>query len=109
MLMLAVCALAFVFVFSLFTSVYAFNSPVIILKSSFVDTEGRVNVVGTVRNYAPTPMQVTVGVVTDDGKTVQTPTYGRVIWPLTDSPFKFVLDRGLNASDPFIMDVHEAN
>jgi hypothetical protein len=107
--MLAVCALVLVFVFSLFTSVYAFDSPVMIMKSSFVDSEGRVNVVGTVRNYASTPVSVTVGVETDDGRIIQTPTYGRVIWPLTDSPFKFVLDRGANASDPFIMDVQKAD
>jgi hypothetical protein len=107
MRVLAVCALVFVFTFSLFTTVYAFDGPVITLKSSFVDSEGRLNVVGTVRNFADTPVQVTVGVKTDDGRTLQTPTYGRVIWPLTDSPFKFVLDRGTNASDPFIMDVQE--
>src|SRR5438093_5486978 len=92
MFMLAVCALAFIFIFSLFTTVYAFDSPVIILKSFFVDSEGRVNVVGTVRNYASAPVYVTVGVETDDGRTIQASTYGRVIWPLTDSPFKFVLD-----------------
>jgi len=90
---------------SLFTTAYAFDSPIITLKSSFVDSEGRLNVVGTVRNYASTPVQVTVGVETDDGRILQEQTYGRVVWPLTDSPFKFVLDRGVNASDPFIMDV----
>jgi hypothetical protein len=106
-LMLAVCALVLVLAFPLFTSIYAFDGPEMILKSSFVDSEGRINVVGTVRNFAPTPVQVTIGVETDDGRTLQTQTYGRVIWPLTDSPFKFVLDRGVNASDPFIMDVQE--
>ena len=107
MRMLAVCALVFVFIFSLFTTAHAFDGPVIILKSSFVDSEGRVNVVGTVRNFADVPVQVTVGVETDDGRTLQAPTYGRVIWPLTDSPFKLVLDSGTIAGDPFIMDVKE--
>jgi hypothetical protein len=105
--MLAVCALAFVFIFSLFATVYAFDGPEIILKSSFVDSEGRLNVVGTVRNFADTPVRVTVGVQTDDGRTLQGPTYGRIIWPLTDSPFKFVLDRGTDAGEPFIMDIQE--
>lgn len=105
--MLAECSLAFVFVFSLFTTAYAFDGPAIILKSSFVDSEGRVNVVGTVRNFAAAPVQVAVGVETDDGRTLQAPTYGRIIWPLTDSPFKFVLDVGTKAGDPFIMDVKE--
>jgi hypothetical protein len=109
MIMLAVCTLVLVFMFSLFTSVYAFDSPVIILNSSFVDSEGRINVVGTVRNYASTPVHVTVGVKTDDGRTIQVPTYGRVVWPLTDSPFKLVLDKGVNAGDPFMIDVQQAN
>lgn len=107
MRMLAVCALASVFMFSLFTTAYAFDGPVITLKSSFVDSEGRLNVVGTVRNFSDAPVHVTVGVETDDGRTLQAPTYGRMIWPLTDSPFKIVLDRGINASDPFIVDVRE--
>jgi hypothetical protein len=107
MRVLAVCALVFVFTFSLFTTVYAFDGPEIILKSSFVDSEGRVNVVGTVRNFAAAPVQVTVRVQTDDGRILQTPTYGRIIWPLTDSPFKFVLDRNTNSSEPFLADVQE--
>ncbi|AFU59263.1 hypothetical protein Ngar_c23370 [Candidatus Nitrososphaera gargensis Ga9.2] len=110
-LAIAVCALVLVVLAfpPLFTSVYAFDSPEMILKSSFVDSEGRVNVVGTVRNFASTPVQVTVGVETDDGSTLQKQTYGKVIWPLTDSPFKFVLDDGVvNAGEPFIMDVQEA-
>src|SRR5437867_3842417 len=107
MRLLAGCALAFVFMFSLFTAVYAFDGPEIILKSSFVDSEGRVNVVGTVRNFASTPVQVTIGMGTDDGRTLQTPAYGRIIWPLTDSPFKFVLDGAANTSEPFIMDIKE--
>lgn len=107
MRMLAVCALAFVFIFSLLTTVHAFDGPEMILKSSFVDSEGRLNVVGTIRNFADEPVQVTVGVQTDDGITLQEPTYGRIIWPLTDSPFKFTLDRGTEAGEPFIMGVQK--
>jgi hypothetical protein len=105
--MLAVYALVSVLMLSLFSTVYAFDGPEIILESSFVDSEGRLNVIGTVRNFADTPVQVTVGVKTDDGMTLQAPTYGRIIWPLTDSPFKFVLDRGTDAGEPFIMDIQE--
>ena len=104
----AICALVLGLIFSLFASAYAFDSPVIILKSSFIDSEGRTNVIGTVRNFASMPVHVTVGVETDDGRTVQTPTYGRVIWPLTDSPFKLILERGVTASEPFIMRVQES-
>lgn len=107
MRMLAVCALALVFSFPLYsTTAYGSDSPVITLKSSFVDSEGRLNVIGTVRNFADMPVRVTLGLETEGEKVVTAPTYGKVIWPLTDSPFKFVLDKGVvNESDPFIMDV----
>jgi hypothetical protein len=36
----------------------------------------------------------------------QQPTYGRIIWPLSDSPFKFVTDSE-TAGHPFIADVKE--
>jgi len=85
-----------------------FDSPMIILRSSFVDSEGRVNVVGTVRNFAQVPVQVTVGLPTIDGGTLETETYGRTIWPLTDSPFKFVLKEGeIRNGDPFLQEVTE--
>src|SRR5262245_16623645 len=105
MRMLAGCAIAFVFISSLFSTAYAFDGPEIILKSSFVDAEGRPNIVGTVRNFADNPVQVKVGVQSDDGNVISAQTYGRIIWPLTDSPFKIVLDHGANESQPFIVDV----
>ncbi|MGI0037394.1 MAG: hypothetical protein ACRD99_03455 [Nitrososphaera sp.] len=87
-----------------------FDGPRIILRSSFVDSEGRTNVVGTVRNYAQVPVQVTVGIPTMEGRTLETETYGRTIWPLTDSPFKFVMQDGeLQAGDPFLKNVTELN
>jgi hypothetical protein len=107
---LALCALVFIILAllpSLLTSVYAFEGPEIILKSSFVDSDGRQNIIGTVRNYGELPVQVMVGVQTSDGKTQEAQTYGRTIWPLTDSPFKIVLERGVRGGDPFIKEVKE--
>ncbi|HEX2014525.1 MAG TPA: hypothetical protein VLA68_04785, partial [Nitrososphaera sp.] len=92
--------------FSLSSSAFAQEGPTIILRSSFVDSEGRQNVVGTVRNFGEVPVQVAVGLRTEDGSTLQTSTYGRTVWPLTDSPFKFVLDSEEKAAgDPFIVEV----
>lgn len=108
MRLLVVCAVGFVFIFSLFTTAYAFDGPEIILKSSFVDSEGQLNAIGTVRNFGNLPVQVSVGVRDSDGKIMETQTYGRTVWPLTDSPFKLVLDPGTNASEPFIMGVRVA-
>jgi hypothetical protein len=45
-----------------------------------------------------------------DGNTLETETYGRTIWPLTDSPFKFILREGETQSgDPFLKNVTELN
>jgi hypothetical protein len=99
------CAVASLLIFSLFATAHAQKGPEIILSSSFVDSEGRVNIVGTIRNFAESPVQVTMGVQTSDGRTLQVPTYGRIIWPLTDSPFKFTLEPGTKAGEPFITDV----
>jgi len=92
-------------------SAFAADDPVkIIAQSSFIDSENRLNVVGTIRNTGDVPVQVTIGLNVEDGSgshLVQRPTYGRVVWPLNDSPFKFVMESG-TAGEPFIMDVQEA-
>jgi hypothetical protein len=110
MQILAVPALALVVILSFSTSAYSADDPVkIIAQSSFVDSEGRLNIVGTVRNTGTLPVQAIVGLAMQDesgNRTEQQPTYGRIIWPLNDSPFKFVIDSG-NASHPFIADVKE--
>jgi hypothetical protein len=103
---LALYALALVIVLSSFATAHAQGGVSIILQSSFVDSEGRVNVVGTVRNMGDVPVQVTVG-VKDGDRTLEAPTYGRVVWPLSDSPFKFVLEPGSSPGRPFLMEVKE--
>jgi hypothetical protein len=110
--------LAFSLIAALFAGVvviaptaYAADDPVkIIAQSSFIDSENKLNVVGTIRNTGYAPVQVTMGLNVKDengNHTVQQPTYGRIVWPLNDSPFKFVLESG-TAGEPFIMDVQEA-
>src|SRR5919202_1907692 len=83
---------------SLSLKAYALNDSIrVIAKSSFVDSMGRLNIVGTLRNIGTLPVQATVGLKVDDGirKTIeQQPTFGRIIWPLNDSPFKFVTNSG---------------
>ncbi|MDQ3852760.1 MAG: hypothetical protein M3299_08005, partial [Thermoproteota archaeon] len=85
------------------------DSVKIIAQSSFIDYEGKLNIVGTVRNTGALPVQAIVGLeVQDENGTriEQQPTYGRVIRPLNDSPFKFVIDSG-TAGHPFIADFKE--
>jgi hypothetical protein len=108
-LIVSILALAIV-LFSFSVRAYAANDNVkIIAKSLFVDSEGRLNVVGTLRNTGSMPVQATVGLEVEDesGKRIeQQPTYGWIIWPLNDSPFKFVVESG-TAREPFILDVKE--
>jgi hypothetical protein len=85
------------------------DSVKIIAQSSFIDSEGKLNIVGTVRNTGALPVQAIVGLEVQDEKGTrieQQPTYGRVIRPLNDSPFKFVVDSG-TAGHPFIVDFKE--
>src|SRR5918995_2009867 len=107
---LAVPALAFVVILSFSTSAYSADDSVkIIAQSSFVDAEGKLNIVGTVRNTGTLPVQVMVGLEVQDESGIrieQKPTYGRIIWPLNDSPFKFVIDSG-TAGHLFIANVQK--
>lgn len=112
MRLLALPLVALVATLSLFTASAHAEDPVkIIAQSSFVDSEGRLNVVGTVRNTGVLPVKATMGLSVEDesgSRVLQEPTYGRVIWPLNDSPFKFVVESG-TVGEPFIMDVQDAD
>ncbi|HKZ62072.1 MAG TPA: hypothetical protein VJZ68_06640, partial [Nitrososphaera sp.] len=96
MRILALPVLALVATLSFAISGYAADDPVkIIAQSSFVDSEGRLNAVGTIRNTGAVPVEVTMGLLVEDeggSRVVEQPTHGRVVWPLNDSPFKFVVE-----------------
>ncbi len=108
-LCLIVAALILLFSIGTFSRAYADERVKIIAKSSFIDSKDRLNVVGTIRNTGNRPVQVTMGLNLHDingHHVVQQSPYGRIVWPLNDSPFKFVLSSG-SAGEPFIMDVKE--
>ncbi len=106
----AILALSFLLIVSFNTNAYSANDSVKVLSlSSFFDANGKLNVVGTVRNTGSLPVKVMVSLPVRDQNGVrieQQPTYGRIIWPLNDSPFKFVLDSG-TPETPFIGEVKE--
>jgi hypothetical protein len=109
--MLAIPAIALVITISFSTSAYSAHSEFvkIIAHSSFVDSEGKLNVVGTVRNSGHIPIQATIGLEVEDENGIRIehePTFGRIIRPLNDSPFKFIIHSGI-AGLPFIADVKE--
>jgi hypothetical protein len=103
-------ALVVILSFSTSTAAYSADDSVkIIAQSSFVDSDGKLNIVGTVRNTGTLPVQAVVGLEVQDEKGIRIehqPTYGRIIRPLNDSPFKFVIDSG-TAGHPFIADFKE--
>jgi hypothetical protein len=80
------------------------NSIKMTKQESFRDSKGHLNIIGVVDNTGNIPVQITVGLNTLDKKddksgvtTTTTPstmtdqTYGRIIYPLTGAPFKFVI------------------
>ncbi|HZC20639.1 MAG TPA: FxLYD domain-containing protein [Nitrososphaeraceae archaeon] len=79
------------------------NSVKMTKQESFMDSKGHLNIIGVVDNTGNIPVQITVGLNTLDkkddksGVTTTTPstmtdqTYGRIIYPLTGAPFKFVI------------------
>jgi hypothetical protein len=106
---IAAPVLALVVILSLSTnaaySITSDNTVKIIAQSSFVDSEGKLNIVGTVRNTGTLAVQAIVGLEVQDENGIsrieQQPTYSRIIRPQNDSPFKFILDSG-TAGIPFI-------
>ncbi len=82
------------------------NSSLIVTKQgSFVDSSGRLNLVGVVDNMGHVPVQINMGLKTKDKNsglvtTMIQPTYGKIIYPLTGAPFKFVVDDHNNSVIP---------
>ena len=84
------------------------NSTVVVKEQgSYVDSLGRLNIVGVVYNDANKPVSVKVGinVMNDIGNShassnmiLTNDTYARIIYPSTSVPFKFVLESGQQPS-----------
>jgi hypothetical protein len=102
-----------------FPNVYAYNNPVKMTEQkSFVDSSGNLNIVGVVNNVGRMPVGVTVGLNTTtsvDGSkaaitntSIKQPIYGRIIYPFTGAPFKFVITpHQVATSKAFIVNVKQ--
>jgi hypothetical protein len=89
-------------------------------QQSLKDEKGNLNIVGVVRNNGSIPVQVNLGMnITEKGGNqdvsnlrsaiIQNATYSRIVYPSTESPFKFTVHRSDNyvVSRAFISNVKE--
>lgn len=91
-------------------------------QNRFTDLGGNLNIAGVVRNDGDIPVRVVVGLNTtnkipNDGtsteseqipSTVQSTTYGRIVYPSSSSPFKFVVPSGeLVLGTAFIVNIKQ--
>jgi hypothetical protein len=90
------------------------ESPIkVIAQPPFTGSDGKLNVVGIVKNSGNMPVEVNLGlniVARDSGlvTTIKEPTYGRVIYPSNVSPFKFAVEPSWSLSGgPFILNSKE--
>jgi hypothetical protein len=83
---------------------HAATSPInVIAQPPFTGSYGKLKVVGVVKNDGTVPVEVMLGlhVVAKSSTspvTLQEPTYGRIIYPATISPFKFTIEPGWSVS-----------
>jgi hypothetical protein len=72
------------------------NSIKMTKQQSFMDANGKLNVVGVVDNNGKIPISVTVSLNTIDKsgviRTLTDPTFGNIIYPFTGAPFKFIVE-----------------
>jgi hypothetical protein len=79
--------------------IYAATSPIsVIAQTPFTGSDGKLKIVGVVKNDGTIPVEVILGLHaltksnTTSSITLQEPTYGRIIYPATVSPFKFSIE-----------------
>ena len=77
--------------------------------SPFVDSNGKLNIIGVVTNLGTTSEQVTVGLdvqkkLDDSRTTLQDDTFSKIIYPGKESPFKFKINEDYDVLDkPYVL------
>lgn len=89
----------------------ASSTSYLIAQPPFSGSDGKVYVAGVVKNNGIMPIEVVLGLNivskslgSDLSATIEEPTYGKVIYPSSVSPFKFAVDHDWSVSGaPFIL------
>lgn len=92
-----------------FNSVYGEENIEISSGSPFVDSSGKLNIIGVITNLGTTSEQVTVGLdvhkkIDGSKTTLQDTTFSKIIYPGKESPFKFKISGDYDVlSKPYIL------
>ena len=98
-----------------YTSVYGSEDIKISSGTSFIDSNGKLNIIGVVTNYGVTSERVVVGLdihnkIDDSNITLNDTTYSKIIYPGKESPFKFEISRDYDVlGKPHIIQMNKVN
>jgi hypothetical protein len=98
-----------------YTPVYGSEDIKISSGSSFLDSDGKLNIIGVVTNYGVTSEQVVVGLdihnkIDDSNITLNDTTFSKIIYPGKESPFKFKISTDYDIlGKPHIIQVKKVN
>jgi len=98
-----------------YTPVYGSEDIKISSGSSFLDSDGKLNIIGVVTNYGVTSERVVVGLdihnkIDDSNITLNDTTYSKIIYPGKESPFKVEISRDYDVlGKPHIIQMKKVN
>ena len=98
-----------------YTPVYGSEDIKISSGSSFLDSDGKLNIIGVVTNYGVTSEQVVVGLdihnkIDDSNITLNDTTFSKIIYPGKESPFKFKISTDYDVlGKPHIIQMKKVN
>ncbi|MGA8563124.1 MAG: hypothetical protein WB587_00080, partial [Nitrososphaeraceae archaeon] len=91
---------------------YSYDQVQISKPYSYVDSDGNAHVVGLIKNHGYVPLEITVALKTlntsGDSEVLHNTTLGSIVYPFTESPFKFDMGQNYSVIDlPYIEKVSE--
>ena len=98
-----------------YTPVYGSEDIKISSGSSFIDSNGKLNILGVVTNYGVTSERVVVGLnihnkIDDSNITLNDTTFSKIIYPGKESPFKFKISTDYDVlGKPHIIQMKKVN